>query len=115
MKASFSCTAGAFLYRFICFPNDCEVCFIKYDACVSRYGSFIEIIIDALRASLHFLEYFFISFNSIYSTTIPFRPCIFNRYNICSFGNRDNNWILINVAATKNLIQEPFSDIDIGL
>ena len=33
--------------------HDIEVCFIKYDASgVSRYGPFIEIIINALRASL---------------------------------------------------------------
>ena len=53
MKASFSCAAVAFLYQFLCFPKDYEVCFIKYDAsCVPRYGPFIEIIINALKASL---------------------------------------------------------------
>ena len=59
MKASFSCTAGAFLYCFLHFPNDYEVYFIKYDASgVSRHEPFIEIIINALRASLSLFSVF---------------------------------------------------------
>ena len=40
-----------FLESFLCFPNDYEVCFIKYDA-LRVSAPFIEIIINVLKASL---------------------------------------------------------------
>ena len=53
VEVSFSYTSGAFLYRFLRSPDDIEACFIKYDASgVPHFGSFTEIIIYALRASL---------------------------------------------------------------
>ena len=53
MEVSFSCTAGAFLYRYLCSSSDIEACFIKYIASgVPHFGPFIKIMINALRASL---------------------------------------------------------------
>ena len=40
-KRLFSCTAGALVYRYLCSPNDIEICFIKYDASgVTHYWLF---------------------------------------------------------------------------
>ena len=48
-----SSTETTFLYRFFHSPNDIEACFIKYNASgVPHFGLFVEIIINALRASL---------------------------------------------------------------
>ena len=52
MEVSFFYTAGAFLFRFERSPNDIVVLFIKHGTLgVPLVGRFIEIIINALRAS----------------------------------------------------------------
>ena len=52
VEVSFFYTAGAFLFRFERSPNDIVVLFIKHDTLgVPLVGRFIEIIINALRAS----------------------------------------------------------------
>ena len=54
LRESFCSSAEtSFLYRLFRSPNDIEACFIKYNASgVPHFGLFVEIIINALRASL---------------------------------------------------------------
>ena len=75
-----------FFVSFLSFPNDIEVCFIKYDRSeVPHFWLFIETIITALRASLFsvllFLDLICLILLPHYSD------------HICNFGNRDNIWI----------------------
>ena len=54
LRESFCSSAEtSFLYRLFRSPNDIEACFIKYNASgVPHFGLLVEIIINALRASL---------------------------------------------------------------
>ena len=62
-ESFFFCTsAGGFLYRFLCFPNDYEICFIKYDTSgVQRYGPYFKNPLVALISGFNLFRERFLS------------------------------------------------------